>query len=73
MQNDKYTVLEVGEIYRHRSGALYKCVALKSGYDCVLERSDQWTCEANGVRMTKGGEIHWDFSTGGHWASEREI
>ncbi len=66
---DTYTTLIAGTAYQHTNGSTYFCKEVLVGCDAVLERTgDKWMLIAHGTRMTADALLHWDYSTGGHWA-----
>ena len=47
----------IGQIYRNANGFEYCCDSIDEG----------WTIKAHVVYQEDNGEIHWSYSTGGHW------
>ena len=69
----KYITPKIGEIYRNRNGADYRCV----GFDhesAILENVETgWTLVAHGVQQYEDGTIEWNISGKGHFAGQRPV
>lgn len=57
----------IGQIYRNANGFEYCCDSIDEGVPLMVRLRDGWTIKAHVVYQEDNGEIHWSYSTGGHW------
>ena len=57
----------IGQIYRNANGFEYCCDSIDEVVPVMVRLRDGWTIKAHVVYQEDNGEIHWSYSTGGHW------
>ena len=57
----------IGQIYRNTNGFEYCSDSIDEGVPVMVRLRDGWTIKAHVVYQEDNGEIHWSYSTGGHW------
>lgn len=60
-------VPSIGRIYRNTNGFEYRCESNDADTPVMVRLKDGWTIKAHDVYQEDNGDIHWSYSTGGHW------
>lgn len=63
----------IGQIYRNANAFDYRCEGYDEGIPIMVRLKDGWTIKVHDVYQEDNGQIHWSFSTNGHWGHGYDI
>lgn len=64
---DKQITPVLGQVYHNHNGSDYRCVGYMDGISKMVRLKDGWTLLAHSLYQEDNGDVHWGYSTGGHW------
>mgnify|MGYP000849278391 FL=1 len=59
----------LGQVYHKRNGYDYRCEGYMDGVSKMVRLKDGWTLMAHSLYQEDGGNVYWEYSTGGHWGN----
>lgn len=74
MDNREKIVCRTGDVFEHRSGVKFVCIAedlTPTNAPTLKNLSSGWTFQAHGVGRYDDRTIDWDYSTGGYFDEEK--
>ena len=74
MENREKIVCRTGDVFEHKSGGKYICVAedlTPNNAPTLQNLLSGWTFQAHGVGRYDNNTIDWDYSTGGYFDEKK--